>query len=72
MISAHLFEAVIALLNARKCKILTIAQVGLSEHQFTAFRSLMLDELGKNGLESDLLKLLDEGNHSVKNRHGQE
>ena len=72
MISAHLFEAVIALLNARKSKILTIAQVGLSEHQFMAFRSLMLDELGKNGLESDLIKLLDEGNHPVKHRHGQE
>ncbi len=72
MISAHLFEAVIVLLNARKSKILTIAQVGLSEHQFTAFRSLMLDELGKNGLESDLIKLLDEGNHPVKHRHGQE
>ena len=72
MISAHFFEAVIALLNARKSKILTIAQVGLSEHQFTAFRSLMLDELGKNGLESDLIKLLDEGNHPVKHRHGQE
>jgi len=72
MISAHLFEAVITLLNTRKSKILTIAQVGLSEHQFTAFRSLVLDELGKNGLESELAKLLDEGNHSVKHRHGQE
>lgn len=72
MISAHLFAAVVALLNARKNKILTYAQLGLSEHQFTAFRSLVLDELGKNGLESELAELLDEGNHPVKNRHGQE
>lgn len=72
MISAHLFAAVVALLNARKSKILTYAQLGLSEHQFTAFRSLVLDELGKNGLESELAELLDEGNHPVKNRHGQE
>lgn len=72
MISAHLFEAIIALLNARKCKILTYAQVGMTEHQFKAFKSLFLDELGKNGLESELVKLLDEGNHPARNRHGQE
>lgn len=72
MISAHLFEAVIALLNARKSKILTYAQVAMTEHQFKAFRSLILDEFGKNGLESELVKLLDEGNHPVKHRHGQE
>lgn len=72
MISAHLFEAVITLLNARKSKILTIAQVAMTEHQFKAYRSLVLDELGKEGLESELAKLLDEGNQSVKNRNGQE
>jgi|GEM_PF-949140 len=72
MISAHLFEAVIALLNARKGKILTYAQVAMTEHQFKAFKSLFLDELGKNGLESELVKLLDEGNHPVKHRHGRE
>ena len=72
MISAHLFQAVIALLNARKSKILTYAQVGMTEHQFKAYRSLVLDELGKEGLESELAKLLGEGNHPVKHRHGQE
>ncbi len=72
MISAHLFEAVVALLNARKHRVLLIAQSSLPAHQFTAFRSLVLDEFGKNGLESELAELLDEGNHPVKHRHGQE
>jgi hypothetical protein len=72
MISAHLLNTVLALLNARKNKILTIAQSSLSEHQFKAYRSLVLDELGKEGLESELTKLLDEGKHPVRNRQGQE
>jgi len=72
MISAHVLQLVLALLNARKSKILTYAQVGMTEHQFKAFKSLFLDELGKNGLESELVKLLDEGNHPVKNWQGQE
>jgi hypothetical protein len=72
MISAHLLNSVLALLNARKSRILTYAQVGMTEHQFKAYRSLVLDELGKEGLESELTKLLDEGNHPVKHRQGQE
>lgn len=72
MISAHVLQMVLALINARKSKILTIAQVAMTEHQFRAYRSLVLDELGKEGLESELAKLLDEGNHPVKHRHGQE
>nr|WP_232416177.1 hypothetical protein [Methylotenera mobilis] len=65
-------QMIITLLNARKSKILTYAQVGMTEHQFKAYRSLVLDELGKEGLESELAKLLDEGNHLVENRNGQE
>ena len=72
MVTVHLYQSIIALLDARKSKILTYAQVGMTESQFKAYRSLVLDELGKNGLESELVKLLDEGNHSIKNRNGQE
>jgi len=72
MVSAQLLQMIITLLNARKSKILTYAQVGMTEHQFKAYRSLVLDELGKEGLESELVKLLDEGNHLVENRNGQE
>ena len=72
MVTMHLLQSIIALLDARKTKILTYAQIGMTESQFKAYRSLVLDELGKNGLESELVKLLDEGNHSIQNRNGQE
>ena len=72
MVTAQLLQSIIDLLDARKNKILTYAQVGMTENQFKAYRSLVLDELGKNGLESELEKLLDEGNHPLKHRHGQE
>ena len=72
MVAAQLCQTIIALLNRRKSKILTYAQVAMTEHQFKAYRSLVLDELGKEGLESELAKLLDEGNHPVNTRNGQE
>ena len=72
MVTSSLYLSIIALLNTRKSKILTYAQVAMTEHQFKAYRSLVLDEFGKNGLEPELVELLDEGNHSIKNRNGQE
>lgn len=72
MISATLISSVVTLLNARKSKILTYAQVAMTEHQFKAFKGLILDELGKNGFEAELEKLLDAGKHSANQRHGQE
>ena len=72
MVSAHVLQKVLDLINARKCKILTYGQLATTEHQFKAYRSLVLDELGKEGLESELIKLLSEGNHPAKNRNGQE
>ena len=72
MVTSHLCQMIITLLNTRKSKILTYAQVAMTEHQFKAFRGLILDEFGKNGLETELAQLLDEGNHPVKNRNGQE
>ncbi len=72
MVATTQFQACITLLNIRKSKILTYAQVAMTEHQFKAFRSLVLDEFGKNGLESALNKLLNEGNHAAENRRGQE
>ena len=72
MVTAHQFQSIMALLDARKSKILTYAQVGMTENQFKAYRSLVLDELGKNGLEAELVKLFDEGNRLNKNWSGQE
>ena len=72
MVTAHLLKSILALLDARKSKILTYAQVGMTENQFKAYRGLVLDELGKNGLESELDRLLNAGNHLIKHRNGQE
>ena len=51
---ALLFDAI----NARKNKALQLAQVALSEPQFRAYRGLFLDEFGRNGLESDLVRIV--------------
>lgn len=72
MIGAQLINSVITLLNVRKSKILTYAQVAMTEHQFKAFKGLILDELGKNGFETELEQLLNEGKHSANQRNGQE
>ena len=54
MLLTILLEAV----NARKNKALQLAQVGMSEPQFRAFRGLFLDEFGRNGLESELVRIV--------------
>lgn len=68
----HFHQELIKLLNDRKKRILVIAQVAMSEHQFKAYRSLILDELGKEGLESDLMQYLNAGKHLDHKRNGQE
>lgn len=52
---------VFALLNQRKGRILQVAEAALPEGQFRAFRRCVLDELGRDGLERDLERLLAEG-----------
>lgn len=47
------------LLNARKSRVLTIAQASLSEHQFHAFKKLYLDEMGDKGFNKELKQLLE-------------
>lgn len=49
------------LLNARKNRVLTIAEACLPPSQFKAFKTLFLDEFGQKGLESDLERVLAEG-----------
>ena len=65
MISAHLFHAAITLLNTRKNRILLIAQSSLPEHQFQAFKKLLLNELGERGLEQELKSLLLQKQHGM-------
>ena len=52
-------ETVVPLINARLNRVLLIAQAALPEHQFQAFRRLILDEFGKAGLIRDLDTIAD-------------
>ena len=60
-------EAILPLVNARLNRVLLIAQAALPEHQFEAFRRLILDEFGRAGLIRDLDTILGE---SRQERHG--
>ena len=71
MVGAGLFNSVLALLNARKNRMLTIAQASLPEHQYVAFKKLFLDEFGERGLEKELKPLLVDGQHGM-GRNGRE
>lgn len=54
-----LYQMISDLLNARKSRVLTIAQSSLSEHQFHAFKKLYLDEMGDKGFNKELKQLLE-------------
>ncbi len=55
--------SIVALLNQRKSRVLRIAEAALPEKQFQAFRGLVLDEFGREGLEKDLERLMAEREH---------
>lgn len=55
-----MYQVILELLNARKNRVLLVAQSSLSESQFKAFRQIFLDEFGKSGLEKDLEKVIAE------------
>lgn len=66
-------DSITTLIDSRKNKILLLAQSSLPESQFSAFRKLFLDEFGKSGLESDLVRIFNEkSTYTRKARHGQE
>lgn len=54
------FQAIVALVTVRVGKMLTVAETALPPSQFKAFRKLMLDEFGRNGLESALFDLINQ------------
>ena len=62
-------ETILPLVNARLNRVLLIAQAALPEHQFAAFRRLILDEFGRAGLIRDLDTVLGENRLE---RHGQD
>lgn len=53
-------QEVVTLLNERLTRILTIAEAALPPQQFKAFRKLVLDEMGRNGMEAELHRLFEE------------
>ncbi|MGB7540765.1 MAG: hypothetical protein WBM28_01965 [Burkholderiales bacterium] len=55
-----ILQAILDSLNARKNRLLLVAQAALPESQFQAFRKLFLGELGKDGLEAELAKIVVE------------
>ncbi|MBP6224809.1 MAG: hypothetical protein KA439_07090 [Rhizobacter sp.] len=55
-----ILPSIFALLNQRKKRILQVAEAALPEGQFRAFRSLVLDELGREGFERDVERLVAE------------
>lgn len=61
-----LYQVIIELLNARKNRVLLVAQSSLPESQFKAFRQLFLDEFGKGGLEKELARVLAEKQHKER------
>ncbi len=58
-----LHEMILQLLNARKNRVLLVAQSSLPESQFKAFRQIFLDEFGKGGLEKELERVIAEKYH---------
>lgn len=46
------------LINPHVSRVLTIAQAALPRDQFSAFRKLVLDEFGRQGLEDELYEFI--------------
>ncbi len=59
MTDTALLTLLVAKLNARKKRLLLVAQAAISQpHQFDAYRTLLLDELGRDGFEKELAEAL--------------
>jgi hypothetical protein len=64
---------VIDLVNARKSRVLLIAEASLPECQFRAFRKLFLHEFGDKGLDRELMEIFNEDRAGGKlDRNGRE
>lgn len=68
MVIAALLPLILEMLSERKNRLLLTAQVGLPANQFDAYRKILLDELGRNGFEGDLEKILKQ--HTERNGTG--
>ena len=54
MVSESPVEELLRQLSVHKGRILDCARMGFGDHQFDAFRKILLDELGKSGFEREL------------------
>jgi hypothetical protein len=59
---------VLRLVNGHVTRVLLVAQASLPSSQFQAFRTVMLNEFGRNGLERELEQL--EQRLEVEERNG--
>lgn len=63
-------QTLLAALNARKQRVLLVAEASLPESQFRAFRKIFLCEFGEQGLEGELQKIYAE--NQLGKRNGRE
>jgi hypothetical protein len=63
-------DAIRDALNSRKSKLLDMAQAAFPPSQFAAFRKLLLNELGRQGFEQDLERILAERSKQYRNGQG--
>jgi hypothetical protein len=64
-------EAILKALNARKSKLLDVAAAALPEGQFAAFRKVVLNELGRQGFEQDVERIIAENDKQERSGQGQ-
>lgn len=65
-------QTLLELINARKSRVLLIAESSLPESQFRAFRKLLLCEFGEKGLEGELQKIYAEDRNQGRDKYGRE
>ena len=53
-----LLPVLLEAINAGKNRALRLAEAALPESQYRAYRGLFLDEFGRNGLESELVRIV--------------
>jgi hypothetical protein len=64
-------DAIRQALNNRKSKLLDMAQAAFPPTQYAAFSKVFLNELGRQGFEQDLERIVAEGNKKQRERTGQ-
>lgn len=63
-------QLLIEMINARKGKVLTLAEASMHPNQFKAFKKLFFNEFGDKGLEGELRKIYTESHK--QDRKGRE